>query len=247
VQLSDPHIGASWTAADPAATLAAVVAEVRRVAPAPAAVVVTGDLADHATDAEYELLRELLAPLAAPVYVLAGNQDDRDSLRRHFGLGGAAGEPVQYSVALGALRLVLLDSTRPARDGGQLDAERLAWLDAELALQPDTPTVVAMHHPPLVSAMPAADAIGLPASAVRALGAMLARHRQVCRVIAGHLHRTVVGDLGGCGVLAAPSTYVQATLDLHASKLRFASEAPGFALHALIEGAIASHVATLAG
>ncbi len=56
-----------------------------------------------------------MAPLDAPLYVLAGNHDDRRALHRHFGVPGADGEPVQYAVDLGALRLVVLDSTRPAR------------------------------------------------------------------------------------------------------------------------------------
>ena len=51
----------------------------------------TGDLADHATDEEYEQVREFLAPLDAPVYVLPGNHDERDALRRNFGVPGGRG------------------------------------------------------------------------------------------------------------------------------------------------------------
>ncbi len=29
-----------------------------------------------------------------------------------------------------------------------MDEERLAWLDAKLALAPDRPTLIFMHHPP---------------------------------------------------------------------------------------------------
>jgi len=99
----------------------------------PDAVLVSGDLADNATDAEYERVRELLAPLRAALYVLPGNHDDRRALRRHFGVPGADGDPVQYAVDLGSLRLVVLDTTRPGEDPGALDAERLGWLDAELS------------------------------------------------------------------------------------------------------------------
>jgi 3',5'-cyclic-AMP phosphodiesterase len=68
-QLSDPHIGAEWADGDPAAGLAAAVESVRSIRPQPDAVLVSGDLADNATDAEYEQVRELLAPLRAPLYV----------------------------------------------------------------------------------------------------------------------------------------------------------------------------------
>ena len=114
-QLSDPHIGADWGEGDPVARLAAVIDAVRAMHPAPDAVLVSGDLADHGTDAEYEQVLELLARLPAPLFVLPGNHDDRRGLHRHFGVPGRDGEPVQYSVDLGPFRLVVLDRRDQAR------------------------------------------------------------------------------------------------------------------------------------
>src|SRR4051794_27464326 len=91
VQLSDPHIGADWADADSVAGLAAAVAAVGALPFRPDAVLVSGDLADHATDAEYEQVRELLAPLDGRLHVLPGNHDDRRGLHRHFGVPGAGG------------------------------------------------------------------------------------------------------------------------------------------------------------
>ena len=71
----------------------------------PDAVLVSGDLAEHAADSEYEQVRALLARIEAPSYVLPGNHDDRDALHRHFDVPGAGGQPVQYAVDLGPLRL----------------------------------------------------------------------------------------------------------------------------------------------
>src|SRR5919204_400026 len=104
-QLSDFHIGAVWAEGDPLARLAAAVESVKALPTQPDAVLVSGDLSDNATDAEYEQVRELLAQIQAPAYVLPGNHDDRRALHRHFGVPGADGEPVQYSVDLGPLRL----------------------------------------------------------------------------------------------------------------------------------------------
>jgi 3',5'-cyclic-AMP phosphodiesterase len=242
VQLSDPHIGAAWDGADPAAMLADAVEHVRRLDPAPAAVIVAGDIAENGTNAEYELARELLAPLGAPLHALPGNHDDRAALRRHFGLPGAGGAPVQYAVELGPLRLVVVDSVRPGEHRGELDGGRLAWLDAELAAAPDVPTVVAMHHPPLLCGIPGLDAIATPAAERSALAAILERHPQVQRVVAGHLHRTVAGSLGGRAVLAAPSTYLQLALDFRSDEIGPAGDPPGFALHVLYDGGLVSHV-----
>jgi 3',5'-cyclic AMP phosphodiesterase CpdA len=205
-------------------------------------VLVSGDLAENAADAEYEQVLELLAPLRAPVFVLPGNHDDRAALRRHFAVPGVEGEPVQYAADLGPLRLVVVDTTRPGEDPGALDEERLAWLDAELAAAPGTPTVLAMHHPPLLTGMPALDEIGLPGEDRRALGAVVERHPQVRRIVAGHMHRPIAAELAGRAVLAVPSTYMQARFDLLSEELQLAPDPAGFALHVLRDGEVISHV-----
>jgi len=233
-QLSDPHVqvdadeGASVRAL--AAAVEAVVASERR----PDAVLVTGDLTEHAAAAEYERVRELLAPLTVPVHVLPGNHDDPDALRGYFGT------PPAYDVRCGPLRLVACDTTLRGRDDGRLD---VAWLEAQLADDPDTPTVVAMHHAPLRSGVAALDELGLPEADRAALAELLARHRQVKRVVAGHLHRAITGALGGCPVFVCPSSHLQARLDLRAdAPLELVAEPAAFALHVVHGGELVSHV-----
>jgi 3',5'-cyclic-AMP phosphodiesterase len=235
-------VGASWGGCDPVAALSAAVESVLALRPRPDAVLVSGDLAEHAADEEYDLVRELLAPIDAPIHVLAGNHDDRAALRRHFELPGVNSEPVQYAVECGPLRLVVLDTTRPGEDRGALDEERLSWLDAELGAAPEAPTMLAMHHPPLVTGLPSLDGIGLPAEDRRALAEVVERHRQVRRLVAGHMHRAITGVLAGCAVLAVPSTYMQARLDFLAQDLHTVPEPAGFAVHALLDGEVISHV-----
>ena len=239
--LSDPHIGADWANRDPDAGLRTAIESVCSLRPRPAAVLISGDLSDNARDAEYERVRDLLAPIEAPVYVLPGNHDDRRTLRRHFAVPGADDDPIQYSVDVGPMRLVMLDTTRPGEDAGTLDANRLDWLDAELAAVPQVPTVLAMHHPPLVTGVPAWDAICLPASDRHQLGEVLARHRQVRRLVAGHLHCTMTGELAGRVVLTVPSTYVQARLEFGAQEIQLTTEPAAFALHAMLDGELISH------
>ena len=235
-------MGANWDGCDPVAALAAAVEAVQALRPRPDAVLVSGDLAEHADDGEYDQVRELLAPIDAPIHVLAGNHDDRAALRRHFDLPGVNGEPVQYAAELGQLRLVVLDTTRPGEDSGALDEERLSWLDAELESAPEAPTVLAMHHPPLITGIPVLDAIGLPAEDRMALSAVVERHPQVRRIVAGHMHRAISAVLAGRGVLAVPSTYMQARLDFLAERLQTVPEPAGFAVHAVLDGEVISHV-----
>ena len=74
-QLSDPHIRVGPNDQRSAAALEAAVRSVLALDPQPVAVIVTGDLADGSTPAEYARFRELIAPLRMPVHVIPGNHD----------------------------------------------------------------------------------------------------------------------------------------------------------------------------
>ena len=242
IQLSDTHLGAAWGHGDPVAGLSAAIASIRRLRPRPDALLVTGDLAENASDSEYEQVAELLDEVEAPRYVLPGNRDDRDALRRHFGAPGEPGTPVQYAVDLGPLRLLILDSTRPGSDSGQLDADRLGWLESALAEDTRTPTLLAMHHPPFLTGAPAADRIGLSEADRGALADVVRAHGNVSTILAGHYHRTIAGRLGDCGVLAAPSTYAGFALEFDEDRLRSIATPPGYVVHVLGDGELVSHV-----
>ncbi|HZQ82638.1 MAG TPA: phosphodiesterase [Gaiellaceae bacterium] len=242
IQLSDLHLGGTWGGdADPRERLTDTVRWIGAHGPRPDAVVVTGDLADHAADEEYTLVRELLEPLAAPLYVLPGNHDDRAALRRHFAAPGAGAEPLHAVFELGPLRLVVVDSVRPGEDAGALDGDRLAWIEAALAEGRDRPTVLALHHPPLLTGFAAWDQMLFPEPDREALAAAVAVNPQVLRIVAGHVHRPLAGTLGGRSVLAAPATYVQTDLGTDLS-LALTSERPGYVLHTLRGGELISSV-----
>lgn len=246
LQISDPHIGASWDGTDPDEGLRRAVAAALALPDRPDALLVSGDLTENGAPAEYERLRELLAPLGLEPHALPGNHDLRAPLRTAFGLPGADEEPVSHAADLGPLRLVCLDSTVPGSEAGALDGGRLEWLEAALAADRETPTVVALHHPPLRTEMPSFERIGLAAASREGLAAVLARHPQVVRVLAGHVHRTIVAELAGRPVVTAPSTYMQAVLDFSSPRLTMRPDPPGFAVHALRDGVLATHVQRLA-
>jgi Icc protein len=119
----------------------------------PAFVVATGDLVDRGKRKEYRRLHKILAGLSVPCFLVAGNHDDREGLREtfpeHHYLPRAG--PLSYVVETRPVRLVALDTVRPGRAHGELDAGRLAWLDARLREAPATPTLIAMHHPPFAT------------------------------------------------------------------------------------------------
>lgn len=236
VQLSDPHIGATWAGSaggDPTARWLAAVESVACLPDRPDAVLVSGDLADSGADAEYAIVKSELDRLGVPAYVLPGNHDDRARLREHFQLPGESSAPLHYSADLAALRLVVLDSTVPGHDSGALGPEQLAWLDAELSRTCEQVTVLAMHHPPFATGVPAWDTIGLADSDREALAEVVRRRPQLNRILTGHLHRAIIAEFAGRVALTCPSTYVQARLRLGATQLDLTDEPAGFMLHAV--------------
>jgi hypothetical protein len=65
-------------------------------------------------------------------------------------------------------------------------------------------------------------------------------------VIAGHVHRSASGTLGGCGVVTAGSVYRQARLELETDALELVPDEPAvYALHADVRGELVSHVVSV--
>jgi 3',5'-cyclic AMP phosphodiesterase CpdA len=235
-QISDPHLVPEGRLAygriDTPGMLERCVRKVLSLPRRPDAVVVTGDLTDHATVEEYGLLAELLGPLNMPVYLLVGNHDDRAVLQRcfprHTHLCGADGF-VQYVVDDFEVRLVVLDTLVPRAPGGELCGRRLEWLDRTLASS-DRPTIVAQHHPPFVTGMSFMDQMTLANPWEEA--AVVARHRHVERIISGHYHRTIHARFAGTMASVCPSSAHQLLLDLvPGADIRFTFEPSGFQLH----------------
>jgi 3',5'-cyclic AMP phosphodiesterase CpdA len=217
-QLSDPHVTAPGQllsgGIDTPALLRDAVAHLNALDPAPDLVLATGDLTADGRPEEYRHLGELLADLRLPVVVVPGNHDDRGPLsevlpRPEPWPGDEVGW--QQAIAVGPLRLLLLDSLLPGSPGGRLGPARLAWLDSELA-RDAAPTIVAQHHPPYLTGVRHMDEMGLEDAT--ALGDVIERHRHVVRIASGHIHRSISVGWRGTVVTTCPSTAHQVVLQL---------------------------------
>jgi 3',5'-cyclic-AMP phosphodiesterase len=248
VQLSDLHIREPGRLAygrlDTAPYLQCAVQSVLHLKQQPDAVVITGDLSDFGRAAEYAHLEELLMPLSMPVYLMPGNHDDRDQLRRSFPGHGYLGSEgfVQYTVKVGELRLLALDTCVPGQSHGTLCPQRLEWLETQLARCRGEPVVIAMHHPPFETLIGHMDEIGLLEGA-EALEALIAKHPNVERVICGHLHRAIDVRFGGSIASTAPSPAHQVALDLAPdAPSAWMLEPPGFRVHAWTGKRLVTHL-----
>lgn len=202
--------------------------------PRPDVVVITGDLTECGLDAEYANLADLLRQyLPMPVFVIPGNHDRREALRRGLAhLPGVTSDPqfVQYAVEGHAVRLVMLDTLVPGAGHGELSSDQLRFLEQTLAAAPNKPTIVAMHHPPFACGIGHMDRINLRNA--EAFAGVIARHRQVDRIICGHVHRPVIARVAHAIASIAPSVahQVELTFDPHDNGA-FIFEPPGYQLH----------------
>ncbi|CRM75035.1 3',5'-cyclic adenosine monophosphate phosphodiesterase CpdA [Pseudomonas sp. 24 E 13] len=237
-QISDLHLKAgqrlTYGVVDTLGALRRAVDHLNASQPRPDIVVISGDLVDFGRADEYAVLHPELARLHMPFYLVPGNHDARGPLLDAFGdhayLPLSAEGPLDWVVDTHPLRLIGLDSTIPGSHGGQLLDSQLHWLDEQLALRPQAPTLLILHHPPFISGIGHMDRE--PFINAAALERVVARHPQVERLLCGHLHRPMQRRFGASLSCVCPGTSHQIVLDLQdAAPAHFNLEPPGYLLH----------------
>lgn len=235
-QISDTHILAR-TSDQSAAELRAdclrrCIADINRQQPD--AVIFTGDTVQHGQPEEYAYLRELLAPLEAPLYLVPGNRDNNDALRTAFSdfpyLPGN-GDFLHYTIEDYDLRLVAIDSTSPGERKGVFCPARQTWLDAVLSEQPNRPTLLFIHHPPFDIDDHYVGGYRRPEEAA-ALAEIVSRHPQVEGLLCGHVHWPVEREWAGTSARIMPSIAVDVRKGIDETEAR---ERPIYMLHHLSE------------
>lgn len=235
-QVTDPHIKAkgrlAYKKVDTAGNLDRCLHHLINLNTLPDVVLMTGDLTDFGRVEEYELLRKLIAPLEMPVYVIPGNHDERENFREAF-------KDHQYLPQTGDLRYVIddfplrmigLDTTIPGKPGGELCSDRLAWVDQQLKIKPDSPTLIFMHHPPIETGIQHMDVQNCKNG--DSFGRLLKRHPQVIQILCGHVHRPIHTQWYGVTVSIAPSASHYVALDLGVdSSADFCLEPPAVQLY----------------
>ena len=228
---------------DANAKLAAAVDYLNAMQLRPDVVLATGDLTDDGRPEQYELLAAILAELDVPLLLIPGNHDERGPFLDAFAATHPylpRQGPIQYVVDDYDVRLIAVDTTRVDHHDGELDDDRLQWLDQTLTQRPDEPAVVFLHHPPFTTGIWWMDCVGL--GGARKLESIVRRHPNVQLVLAGHLHRPITTNWGSTVVSTAPSTTHQVVCNLHPDSLpAVAAEPPMLQLHWWTGDAFVSH------
>ena len=251
-QISDLHIKVpgelSYGVVDTSGMLTRCVAHILELKQKPDIVIATGDLTDFGRADEYAHLRELLAPLTMPIYLIPGNHDHRANMVAAFPDHAYLSEfpPfIQYEIDDWPMRILAIDTVIPEAASGELCAARLVWLRQKLEQAPERPTIIIMHHPPFKTFIGHMDEIGLKNA--EDLKVIVMQHPQIERILCGHLHRPIQARWAGTLASTSPSPAHQVALDLSIdAPSRFVMEPPGYQLHQWHPDAgLVSHTASI--
>lgn len=185
-------------------SLQAVIDQVNALEQRPDLLLLTGDLSQDGTAKSYELLQEMLSPLAIPAYWVPGNHDCPKTMARVL-----TRSPIspQKSFHAAPWQIVLLDSSVFGCVHGCLTAASLAWLDQELSQSQGAPTLIAFHHPPFLSGSDWMNDLGLLNA--EDFFEVCDRHHQVKLVLFGHIHQNFSRQRNQVHYLGTPSTCIQ--------------------------------------
>jgi 3',5'-cyclic AMP phosphodiesterase CpdA len=166
--------------------------------PRPDLVILSGDIVDEGTQAEYAVARDMLAGIVQPLLLIPGNHDNRENFRLCF----ADHSYLPHSGPLhfvadshGPVRIIGLDVTIPGAHHGDMDDDAVVWLEDALAREPDRPTIIMMHQPPFESGIPYIDAYLCRRG--NRLADIVARFPAIERILCGHIHRFMQLRFGG--------------------------------------------------
>jgi Icc protein len=227
-QISDLHLDGG----ERATRRARCVMDYLRGLPRPVdALLVTGDIADHGSEGEYEeAARILAAPF--PVLTCPGNHDARPAYRKVL-LGQAPDDgPINRVHHIAGTAVLMCDSTVPGRDGGRLGPETLAWIDTTLSgLSQDTPALIAFHQPPVELHHPLPDSGMLEQPGK--LAALLDAHPQVAAILTGHAHTAAASTFAARPLIVGPAVTWTLRMPWEGDHPADRDQPPGLAFHLL--------------
>ncbi len=249
-QMTDIHIGFDPTAKPEELNRIRFRATLDRLLDAPNPVdmlVLTGDLTDHGDKDSFEKTAALLEKCPMPIHAIPGNHDTREGLLHAFPDTPGHDGFIQYAVEQDGLRILMLDTLELGRHGGAFCDQRAAWLSAELNAHVSTPTLIFMHHPPVVSGIGWMDPGPAEPWMVRFEDAVRG-HEQIKAIHCGHLHRPLVGTVAGIPLCVTPSVAPLVAMDLREidpdtpdNRDLITTESPTYALHRWENGELVTH------
>ena len=211
IWMSDPHFTHQGDVLghDPRARLQAAIDHINTHHADAALCVISGDMVNRGTPADYQALKAQLASLGVPTFPMVGNHDNRDLFRVSLPLPGTCmADFIQYNVATPQGQLLCLDTQKTGSDAGEFCTSRSAWLRGRLQDAGDLPVYIFMHHPPMLLGLPMQDTENMENGA--AFLDLISGFACVKYLFIGHVHRPITGAVRGIPFATMRSVLYQA-------------------------------------
>jgi 3',5'-cyclic AMP phosphodiesterase CpdA len=151
-QISDTHVELNTPDADQRiADFERTIAAINSLDPVPDVIVHTGDIVHNGRQDEYARAASILAKARMPVYVLAGNKDNRANLCTAFSEHGylaADSDFIDYAVESFPVRLIAVDTLSLSSNKGDFCLARAGRLVDLIDAEATKPIAIFAHHPP---------------------------------------------------------------------------------------------------
>ena len=165
------------------------------------ALVISGDLAHNGTLVSYQILQNILDPIATKIYVLPGNHDDLSNLSQVFN------KSYLCNFTIDCWEVITIDSVQAGKVSGRLSDEQLYSLSHEIRSSSAKYIVLCLHHPPVSMQSDWDDKMSLENP--EDLFAVIDQYDNIKAVMWGHAHQSSEFNRNGVKLFSCPSTALQ--------------------------------------
>jgi len=212
-QISDTHISlSSQSSSQQLLDFETVIFDINSLDPQPDLIIHSGDIVQNGLMEEYAEATRILSKAKAPVYVMAGNKDDRRNIKKSFGEENylsVNSEFIEYEINDFSIKVIILDTLNKNSNKGHFCDLRRKNLVKMINSETVKPIVVLMHHPPCeINVGP--DIFHFDnLNAMADLCQTLQRSDRVISIFCGHVHRSTTGQIANIPVTVATAVATQ--------------------------------------
>ena len=210
VQISDTHLfgdkNRKINCSNSYQNLKKVMHEIVSLEKKPDLIVLSGDLSQDCTFESYQHIANLLNRTGIKYYFFPGNHDDVDVINKVFDLHWEK-DNVDYDFNFNDWYMNVIDTSVYPEVSGELSDEQLKNLEQSLKQNKNKPTIVFMHHHPLLVKSKWLDEYILKDS--EKFNYVIKSNPQVKAVLFGHIHQVFEKTIDGVFYGSAPASSYQ--------------------------------------
>ena len=180
--------------------------------PQPDLYIISGDLI-HDKSEYYKNFINITNLLQKPYYLMMGNHDVRDQLRKFISdksLIDSNGY-INFSLNNHPIRIICLDTAVENMVEGEISIETMKWLKDELSKDLNKTTIIFMHHPPINIGSQLFDDIKCKNG--NEFLQFTKEYQNISKIVFGHVHCKFSKNVENQELLSCPSSSFQIPID----------------------------------